>query len=280
MDPMTMMMLGGGLSAAGGIMGATSGNRAARQSRDWYGDRTNEGAQRYGGMVFGQGYDGRYGPTPGQLGGPSLMSMQHGLAAWNQGQQGQIMGRYNSDASQVDQLYAGNEGLAADYGAGAEKLIDEDAGRALTGANRMSRAALTASGFGASTAVGNQMSNNARNIGRDATRSKLGVRMENTDRRMGARSQRAGFLGDAGRGRAGLAAGFLDQGTQLRQQPINLAMSTMGSNIMNPWLNKDTSSFYPGYSGLGSAASGVGNSMAQMGMMDYMGQQGHYRPRR
>lgn len=276
-------VLGGALlSGAGGVMGSQSANRAGRSARDYRGGRTNEGYQRAGNVLYGQGFDPRLYSVPG--GAPpvaapgSLLARQAGLAGrYAAGARG-IGSAFDQGVAGLENLYGQSEGLASQYGAGGEALIDEETARALKGANQRSRAQLAASGFGNSTAAANQESNNARNAARVAAEQKLGLRGEALKMRLGVRGQRAADQqANIGR-RADLYNTLLNNEMGYRQQPLNTELGFTMSNVANPWLDVNTTQFYPGYSPAGTALTTGGNALGTYGgymmMRDLYGGQG------
>lgn len=194
------------------------------------------------------------------------------------------IGRFRSDMGRV-------AGVARGYGAGAEALIDEDAGRALTEANRISTARMAGSGLGNSTLLSNQMAGNTATIRRAAARDKVGVQRERADREMGALSAMASGTLGAGTSLYGQQAGALERGlgstldraasrsalrTGIEQDNIGrdeanrrndllMALNVLQGPVMNPWLGAGTSQYYPGVSPGGSALTSVGNSLAMLG---------------
>lgn len=167
-----------------------------------------------------------------------------------------------------------SEGVARQYGQGADALIDEEAERTLKGANRQGLAALSSRGFGNSTLVGNQIAANARNVGRDSREAKLGVRRDVTDRVLGVRGQGgaalSGFLGDE------VARSYGRAGDRTRLQDLNLArtgdfrgttlsqlLGAATSGAAGPYQADNPTAFYPGLSALGSGITTFGTDQQQ-----------------
>src|SRR5690606_16214139 len=109
---------------------------------------------------------------------------------------------------------------ASQYGADADALIDEEAGRSLTSANRIAQAALNARGFGQSTAAANQMAGNAAAIDRGARQDKLGVRQQTLDRQMQAGQYRTSLAAQRAAGLSALQGGMLADRLQGRLLPL------------------------------------------------------------
>ncbi len=266
---------GAAIGAIGGALGAANANRNARKARDWYDKRTGEGHQRYFNMLYGPQdlHPGDY-AKPG-MGGPtatsgSLLGRMGGIADLYAQRAGGIRSQFDAGATALSNLYGQTEGLARGFGEGGEKLIDEEMQRQLTGANRMSKARLSASGFGNSTAVANQESQNALSAGRQGAQAKLGLRQQALDRVLGVRGQRAAADHDNIGRRADLGTNTLGAELGYRQLPINAEMMYATSNIANPWLNHNTTQYYPGYSPGGTALSTAGNALGTVGGM-YLG---------
>lgn len=283
-DPVSTGLFAGGslLGAAGSFFGAQSDNRAARKQRDYLSDRLTEQGGRSINVLFGGNRfdtrswrDGGFRPREGQVNpfedpnDPGIFARLEGLGPAYQKRFGQqVIAPYKRDAYEQRGLAEGAEGIAAEYGRGAEALIDEDASRALTGANRMSSSALTARGLGGSSIVGNQIAGNTRDINREATRQKIDVRKENTDRRLNARSQRIGVLDQTGRGLATLRESMNNNRLGLDQQSTLFRANTLLGPIFNPYsasTNIPIAGASPGASALGSlgtSLSGFGGFMA------------------
>lgn len=264
------MIAGGLLSGLGGILGGSSQNRAGRQARDFQDKRTGEGYQRLWNLLYGPqsmhpgdfSKPGMGAPTPT---GGSLLGRLSGLASWGQGQGNQIAGRYAADTGRLAALAGGAEDMAGRWGAGREKIIREDAGRQLTDMNDQSRAVLNSTGFGNSTAVTDRLAGNARQVGQQRDRSLQDLSESQIDRQLGARSQRLNVEGGRASGETGLLMNLLGQNIGLRQAPINVELGAAQSSIANPWLGQNTSSYFPGASGAGSALSNLGGGLASYG---------------
>lgn len=270
-------MLGGGaLSAIGGVFGAQSGNRAGRAARDFSDKRTGEAFQRAINMLYGQGagnpaswsVPGGAPPTPGA---GSILARQAGLAGRYSAGADKIRSQFDQGVASLDNLYGASEGLAAEYGRGGERLIDEETDRSIKAANQMSGARLAASGFRNSTASANQASQNQINARRGAAQAKLGLRGQALNARLGVRGQRAGAAqANLGR-RADLNSSILNNMMGYEQLPISTELNFWNSGTANPWLGRSTSEFYPGFSPTGTALTNTGNSLATIGAASLYG---------
>jgi hypothetical protein len=308
-----MADIGSNFAAGGSYLGAIAQNRAGRQARDFYKDETTQGMARLALMAFGDkavpflkssmnDWTFRHfmEQNPGfaeqaQASGAGAIGQLEGLNQDAKRQGGNLIRGFDRGSAEIsgffdkarreatgrfDNLATGAEGIAANYGRGGSDLIDQEAQRALTGANQTSTAALQASGFGNSTLVGNQLAGNERDISLGATRQKLDLQRESTDRLLAARSARqsglasldSSFLGQQGAVMAGQQAqrAGLQQANQERIMQTGLygpqAMLGLGqSSVFNPFLGQNTSQYYPGYSPLGSALVSKGNSLTAAG---------------
>lgn len=275
---------GAALSAGGGAMAASGQNRAGRAAQGFSDMRTMQGQQRlldalYGGNVGskviryvpGVGYvytqpDGTIQPGGATFGtltptSDSILGRQQAMAELYSQRAKGIEGQFEQGAAGLDDLYRQSEGLAAQYGAGGEKLIDQETERQLTGANRRAKAQLTAAGFGNSTAVSNQQSQNAINAARGSAEAKLGLRGEALSRRLGVRGQRAGATQQNLGRRADLYTSLLGNEMNFRQLPVQTEYAAATSPIMNPWVGQNTTQFYPGASAGGTALTTGGNAL-------------------
>ncbi len=198
------------------------------------------------------------------------------------------------------------KGLAelSGFGRDREAIIRRDAGKLRDELDAQTRSQLAAAGFGGTTIAANQTASNARqaaeveqnqlaDLGEFTTLQKVDQRNRLSD--LGERlfTNRAGLqaglfqsaIGQAERlgtqgaqtaaGLASQRAGYdfaaIDRQAQLSQLPLAAALGVQTSAVANPWLGQNTSAFYPGVSGVGTAASSIGNlgaSIAGMSLMD------------
>lgn len=301
-------LFGGGLGALGGFLGAQGSNRAIRRAGD---ERDARGAESMA-RVYNTLYGGRFTVPPGtasvrQATDPSQLPPDiaprgaggRGLVGFNQQTTRQGLGQYNravqgfeNDAARlggmtsgnylfadraganIDRLGADAENIARGYGRGANALIDQETQRALQGANAISQARMNATGLGNSTLVSNALSGNAVQAGLGASRQKLDVQRDMTDRLLGARQTRLfnqqqnatrslGARRDAldterslsaartglGTGRAGL---LMDQ----RNRNANFEWNALSGATANPLVG--TLNIPAGYSSAGSALGSLG----------------------
>lgn len=204
---------------------------------------------------------------------------QQGLSA--------AMGGYNADTEQLRAQGLSDLGMirsdnqkmldtASRWGSGREAIIRRDYERGLKEADATSMADMIGSGLGSSTLLTNAKSANRRNMGymqQDALQNladrqlstQLGVQQSGASAMAQQRAmnlqQLAGRLG----GRTQMELNNVDRnynygsvGAQMRQQ-----LAT--SNIMNPWLNQNTTQFFPGLSPGGSALMNMGNTVSAVG---------------
>ncbi len=298
-----MMAGGAGLSTIGGILGAQSSNRAGRQARDFYNDRTQEGSLRYGTALWGDRYRKLFPDTAGGYlspedqakamdelsaanGGPIVPQLRQLADTVSARQTGNL--RYYDDTTQRLDRESGRrrgdlmalardaEGIARTSGLGAEGVIRAEGARTLREANGASDAAAVRSGFGGSTTRLALRNNNTTRVGEGVARGLVDSRRQTADRVIGARGQTLGMLGrfydqDASRnlvraaGRDDLEGRNLATDIRLRQDPINVNLSAQGGGVVNPWLGQNTSQYYPGVSAAGTGAVNGGNALAMLG---------------
>lgn len=204
------------------------------------------------------------------------------------------LGRFDSGASWLDQQYRdarnalgssvnrnnglalGAESLAGSTGIGRERMIRRDAARDLSNLDARSQAALSASGFGNSTAVGNAMTNNARVTGeardnaiQNATDSRLGAQLAARSQRIGVGERGANALYGADvtganaatareSQRLGLTQAQLANEQALRLMPLQTELGIQQGGVFNP--GNSTAQYYPGASGGANALSSFGNT--------------------
>lgn len=204
-----------------------------------------------------------------------------------------LLGQYQSNFNDQARRGSGLESMASDWGRGAEESATSDAQRALTGANQVAQGRLAASGLGNSTLVANQLSGNASESARNLANTKLAIQQGRLGAQMGARNQtnqtlggiqgqQAGAMGQrlAGRtslqtdnlnmqnsrsnARTGIQDANLNRNIGLRSAPLNTRLAMLQSQIMNPGMNINTSSFYTP-SGQGSTQSALGGFLGNIG---------------
>lgn len=194
-------------------------------------------------------------------GGSGLLGQYQSLQGQARQDQGRIGGMYRQQTGSLMGLARGAEDMAAQYGAGGERLIREQSELDRKGADARSRVALSSMGLGGSTFLGNQLSGNARDFGRSRDQQILGLRQSALDRQLGARSQTIGMLGQRFAGSSNMAQGFQQQNLGLAQLPLNLQMQILTGGTMNP-----ASQFNPGgQSPGGNAMVSGGNALAGIG---------------
>jgi hypothetical protein len=225
------------------------------------------------------------------------------LRAAGQGNLAALQGIYKGGTDSIlgtyDKGAAGIMNIADAYGRGREQTINRDSERMNKSADARSRAALAASGLGNSTLLGNQLTANARN----AQESKQSALQNLGDAQVGLKTGLASnflnqrnstynnlfnnWAGTAERtmgqnlandysrsqGRTVLDTESLNRYLQLGQMTPNTLLSALGSNVTNPWLGQNTSQYYPGYSGAGSALANLGSGAMALGGQQ-MGQEG------
>lgn len=261
--------LGGAASAIGGMLGAQSGNRAARKARDFYNQQTGYGVNRNWNALYGAAGGGRAGldafstgagglPTPS---GNSLLGQQSRIADLYRYGANQIRGNFERGSAGVNNLYKGSEGLAQQYGRGGEALIDQESARQLKATNQQNAARLASMGFGNSTAAANQASQAAIDTTRAANEQKLALRNQALQAQLGVRGQQAGAMQQTVGRQADLYGNLLTNQQGYNQQPIQTQLSMLNSNVMNPWLGQNTTQYYPGYSGAGTGLANAGNAL-------------------
>lgn len=296
-------LLGGGLSALGGILGAGSQRTASNQARDMMLQNAIQGQRNLGSLLYGKGYWSGFAadPTAKQYGlyqseSPvttivqhrpdqpdpnSILGRQTALGDLYQQRSGGIQQGFDSGMTGLQNQYRGAEGLASQFGQGGEALIDQETARALKAANQMSAANLAARGFGTSTAAASQASQNQLNAARQAATQKLGLRQQALDRVLGVRGQAAAAQNQNIGRRADLQGNLLNNLMLYRQQPIQTELNAQMSNVMNPLLGQNFQNQFSGVSPMGTGLANVGNALGVLGgygMMANSGQGGGYNP--
>jgi hypothetical protein len=295
------------IGAGSSFLSGQASGRAGRQSRDWNNDRFREQRGALGGLAFGGSYLDMMGPnlTPEHRAQLQQFLQQQGLQNGvvgaqqqiaNQSQQrgGQILRGYNRDsrnlsgASQgnldaVLAMYSGLGQQADQWGQGRENIIRRDAGTANKAMDQTSKAQLSASGFGNSTAVANQMQGNATATNRAMQDQLQTLGEAQIDRRLDvgrAGAQARERMGESqinrdyarSAGRSDLQLQNLIRNINLRQAPLNTALGVQQSQVMNPWLSHPQGPG-AGVSPLGAAGGTLSSLLAGYG--GYLqGQQG------
>ena len=179
-------------------------------------------------------------------------------------------------------LAAGAESMARNANAGRDRIIRRDAATQENAMNQRSRAALAASGFGNSTAVGNAMSENAASVGEQRDRALQDVHEATQRSVQDARGRRLNLGASLLAGRAGasertgqsqvgrdyarasdrmaLENANLTRDVGLRQDPINTVGSFLNGPINNPYSSYTTPVVPAG--GSAAALSSVGGALA------------------
>ena len=193
---------------------------------------------------------------------------------------------FSQGMSGVDQAFAREMGRiggmqdlnvksAQGYGNARKAEIDRDTQRLLEQSNRAASAASRTSGVGGSV-LNNQFAANARSLGEQAASAKNQISDEQTKLLAGLRDTGIGRQQQLGGARIGaqqqgvfqksaLDSTLLDRSQSLRQQPLQTEMSLLTGNLNNPWQGIDTTKFFSGVSGSGSALSSLANSLSAAG---------------
>lgn len=295
---------GAGLSALGGLVGGASANRQARKARDWYDMRTWQGRDRMGGLAYGSAFQdllkaGDLSGQPGSesemlaalerfntaTGGPVIQQFRD-LVPLAQGRMGEMRSRMGDRTKRVmrgvgnaQRLALGAEDLATSTRSGRDAIIDRDFTRAGKEADQMLAAKLGAAGMGRSTAGLMARAGSSRRYAESAGDAKQRNAEGMLDRLLSARGQRIGLESEAARMEGGLLGEeinfdnmTLDRELALRQIAPNAMLGLQQSSVLNPWLEQNTSQYYPQTSGAGAALGSIGQFASGVGGM-MIGQQ-------
>lgn len=264
MSAFGLMGAGMGLSALGGLMGAQSSGRDARQARDWYDKRTTEGANRYGYGVLGYDpwnslaqsadYSGMseadrakaYKAFEDATGG-SVLSQIRGLEGFNSAGTNAITGGFQNESERLRGLGAGNlDALRGIYGGGTDAILGTyDKGAAgimgmadAYGRGREKTITRDAARAGKSADAKTRAALAASGLGNSTLLgNQIGANARNTEE---AKQTALQNLGDAQTGlKTGLASGFLnkrnDTFTNLFGNWAGSAERTLGQNTANDY---------------------------------------------
>lgn len=175
------------------------------------------------------------------------------LADYDRGT-GQLMGEANELQS-----------AAAQYGKGQETRIRTDAGRALTGANRLAESRLLSRGVAGGSALPDALRGNANAINEGMTNQLNDLGDRQIGLRLATGQQRLQMLAPRLASRSALQYDDASTGLNLATQPLSQRLQFATGGIMNPWLNRDSSQYFPGVSAGGAFAQSMGNSMSAAG---------------
>lgn len=195
----------------------------------------------------------------------SVIGQQRALADLYENRARGIQSGFDSGMMDERNLYRASEGMARQFGQGGEALIDQDTARAIKAANQVAGASLAARGFGGSTMLANQQSQNQINATREGSKAKVGLRQQALDRVLGVRGQAAASQNQNNSRRADLQGNLLNNTMLYRQQPIQTQLNTQMSGVMNPFLGANTTQYFPGVSPEGSALATAGNALGLYG---------------
>jgi len=233
------------------------------------------------------------GPTPGAFNneqfdsaGPGWMDRMQSLIDTYVSEGQGLSDNFSKGMTGVDQAFAREMGRiggmqdlnvksAQGYGNARKAEIDRDTQRLLEQSNRASSAASRTSGVGGSV-LNNQFAANARSLGEQAAGAKNQISDEQTKLLAGLRDTGIGRQQQLGGARIGaqqqgvfqksaIDSTLLDRSQSLRQQPLQTEMSMLTGNLNNPWQGIDTTKYFAGVSGSGSALSSLGNSLSAAG---------------
>ncbi len=261
----------GGLAAGigGSVLQGQAAGRNARAQRNYINTRTGEGYQRLLNLIYGSGAGnpadwskpGGTPPTPSQM---SILGSLAGISNYGEAEGNRIRGDYGRDSARLGALATEAEGMARNWGQGRGQIIRQDSADDLRNRNDVSRAALAASGFGNSTAVGNQLGANAESVGRNRDRALQDLSEAQIDRQLGTRTQRLSVEGGRASGRTGLDLSVLNSNLGLRRAPIDTELQAGMSSIANPWLSRPEPTYAAG-GGAGAGLQALGSGLTAFG---------------
>ena len=195
---------------------------------------------------------------------------------------GTMLGQRDRAAEGVMASAREGVGIAGRYGAGREDQIRRDTAKYQSNLNDQTSALMAAKGFGG-TLEANQRAGNARSAQETMNDAITSLRESQTDRMLGAQSALTGTQANmmSGRdaitqamlgneyGRAGQRTAYqmgnIDSQMGYRMMPAQSILGVMQGSVMNPWLNQNTSQYYPGASPIGTALQSGGNAAAGLG---------------
>jgi hypothetical protein len=208
------------------------------------------------------------------------LSKMNDLASTFEGKGTAALRGFNADTQRLLRGSRQIEQGAAGFGDQERKRINRDADTALTGANRAALARLAASGLADSTLTANQYGENSRlmeNMRQDQLGA-LGDRQINL--LTGLRQNTLGMDNQRSTLGSQMRLGLNDQSLALRQAPLQTEIGVLTGNAFNPYLNQNTTQYFPGASSgaaagatFGNALGAVGGQLANYGMMQYGQQQ-------
>lgn len=233
------------------------------------------------------------------IGGPVLNQLR-GFGGQAQGMYDNVMRGYDADTKRLSDLGAtmlGQRdraaegvmanareavGIAGRYGQGREAQIRRDTAKYQSNLNDQTSALMAAKGFGG-TLEANQRAGNARSAQETMNDAITSLRESQTDRMLGAQAALTGTQANmmSGRdaitqamlgneyGRAGQRTAYdvgnINSQMGYRMMPVQSILGVMQGSVMNPWLNQNTSQYFPGASPVGTALQTGGNAAAGLG---------------
>jgi hypothetical protein len=280
MDPLItggiLSGIGGIGSAAGGLLGAASQNRAWRQQRDLQKGYNAYGEHRIESAAYGMqnsAFLGKlfraldeavksgdetqllalqnspeYAAYEKATGKPAMQQLAE-MADQSDRFDAQTLTGYERDADQVVRE-------ATKYGTDQTKVVNDAAGLALKNANAKTMARLNSMGMGGSTILTDAMGANAGTIERGRAANVADIAGRATGYKTQALTQRAG-------GRSALRSSMLDRRNSLRGGIANTKLD-LANNAARIWTGTNIPQ-PPGVSGLGSALAGGGNALGSIG---------------
>jgi hypothetical protein len=216
------------------------------------------------------------GTDPGQRGtidsaafdqmGPGVAGQYDALAT-RAGEQGnEAIRGYSADTQRLLGMSRDIEGGAQEYGNQERVRINRDSDRALTSANRATESRLIGRGLGASTALTQQLTGNARQI-EETRQDALG---NLGDRRIqmlnNLRGNTLNLAGQRLGGQTSLLLGNQDRTLGYQQQALGVRTNALTSGTTNPWLTRSTGAYTPGLApAQPSQSASWGNFLASLG---------------
>lgn len=197
--------------------------------------------------------------------GPGMLSRMQDLFtqydAEAKGLEGDVARNTQAMLGQGDAMLQETRG----YGAERQALAQTDAERMLKTINAQTRARMDAAGLGGGTTEASQVAANTGNIFDALQRQRAAIGDQALQLSQGVRGQNLALQGQRTGALEALRMNNLQRSQELRQQPLQMEMSMLTGPAMNPYLNQDTTRYFPGVSPSGAAMSSLGNVFAGMG---------------
>lgn len=169
-----------------------------------------------------------------KLYGDSLVDQYKGLLPGAQQQGRDLLSQFDGDSGKAMSMLEGLKGEADAYGQRRINQVDVDAGRQLTGLNRLALSRGASAGVGSGSLLNQAMRGNTQSVMESAQRAKDTLEDQRLGVKLGLGQQGVGMAQQNAGTRLGIQGANIDRESQLQRLPMDVQLNTLGLSSANP----------------------------------------------